>query len=617
MDKTETFKDNIVPTPQDEAESWDDEFRELKRTLPKEEGWYETPLYFFQGFWCSSPALKDVISFQKHFQALDSDIIVASVPKSGTTWLKALTFSIVNRNQFRGEENPLLSSGPHQLVPFLEFDLYLNNPCPDLENSCPYQPRTFSTHLPYASLPPSIKDSNSKIVYICRNPMDVFISLWFFVDKLHFKHLKPLDEAFELFCKGIYGSGPFFDHVLGYWKVSQENPNKILFLQYEDLKEDIIFHVKRMGKFLGFPFSEEEEKQGVVEEIARTCSFGNLKELDVNKNGVHIYGIPHHTFFRKAEVGNWSNYLTPAMVERLEKLIQENLDGSEPHGRDEIDMIFQIHCMEKEDYGSVLRAFFAQSDRLSWGKERLITELRQELNVTDVEHGELLWKIISDESFKMIREWRKSAPYVQDSLAGELNASRSAPSPMGHASEKKRKTSHASDSIFHKQEPHGQASLGFLPFPTPVSRKSDKFIMFSLNSGRSIQVASHDLQAPSDDKGRRIVKSKTKIGYHGPYFEHLKEGADVIQIRETKRLLHEDHERSLLLALAKLSHVSNDDDSRGEVRENKRQIVTHSRFHLQAGGLDSYPPESYPPKKSCTLKSYDPTHPVKLKVPRP
>ncbi|EOY10465.1 Sulfotransferase 2A, putative [Theobroma cacao] len=280
MDKTETFKDNIVPTPQDEAESWDDEFQELKRTLPKEEGWYETPLDFFQGFWCPSAAPKAVISFQKHFQALDSDIIVASVPKSGTTWLKALTFSIVNRNQFRGEENPLLSSGPHQLVPFLE------------------------------------------------NPMDVFISLWFFVDKLHFEHLKPLDEAFELFCKGIYGSGPFFDHVLGYWKVSQENPNKILFLQYEDLKEDIIFHVKRMGKFLGFPFSEEEEKQGVVEEIARTCSFGNLKELDVNKNGVHIYGIPHHTFFRKAEVGDWSNYLTPAIVERLEKLIQENLDGS-------------------------------------------------------------------------------------------------------------------------------------------------------------------------------------------------------------------------------------------------------------------------------------------------
>lgn len=82
---------------------------------------------------------------------------------------------------------------------------------------------------------------------------------------------------------------------------------------------------------------------------------------------------------------------------------------------------------------------------------------------------------------KLSREWRKSAPYVQDSLAGELNASRSAPSPMGHASEKKRKTSHASDSIFHKQEPHGQASLGFLPFPTPVSRKRLTHHFFLLN----------------------------------------------------------------------------------------------------------------------------------------
>ena len=37
------------------------------------------------------------------------------------------------------------------------------------------------------------------------------------------------------------------------------------------------------------------------------------------------------------------------------------------------------------------------------GKEGLITELRKELNVTDTEHGELLGKINSDKSIKMIR----------------------------------------------------------------------------------------------------------------------------------------------------------------------------------------------------------------------
>ena len=64
--------------------------------------------------------------------------------------------------------------------------------------------------------------------------------------------------------------------------------------------------------------------------------------------------------------------------------------------------------------------------------------------------------------------------------------------------------------------------------------------MFSLISGHSIQVASHGFQAPSDDKGRGIVKLETKIGYNAPpYFDHLKKGPVVIEIRETKKLLQE------------------------------------------------------------------------------
>ncbi|XVF42640.1 hypothetical protein PTKIN_Ptkin01aG0380700 [Pterospermum kingtungense] len=285
MDSTKISKDKIASTPQDLEEVWeDDEFKELVQSLPQERNWYGSrQLYLYQGFWCPALALKAVLSFQKHFQALDSDIIVTSFPKCGTTWLKALTFSIVNRKQFEKEENPLLNLSPHELVRFFEYEFYLNNRTPDLENSSLYKPRLFSTHIPYASLPPSIKDSNSKIVYICRNPMDMFISLWCFFNKLRAENedrLPVLDEAFELFCRGICIHGPLFDHVLGYWKASQESPNKILFLQYENLKEDTIFNVKKLAMFLGFPFSEEEEKQGVVEEIAKMCSFGNLKELD-------------------------------------------------------------------------------------------------------------------------------------------------------------------------------------------------------------------------------------------------------------------------------------------------------------------------------------------------
>ncbi|KAK8498845.1 hypothetical protein V6N12_053066 [Hibiscus sabdariffa] len=141
------------------------------------------------------------------------------------------------------------------------------------------------------------------------------------------KELLSLDEAFDKFYRGIYAFGPFFEHVLGYWKASRENPNKILFLKYEDLKEDISCQLKHLAMFLGVPFTEDEEKGGVVEEIANICSFETLKELEVNKNGSQN-GIPYKVFFRKGKVGDWSNCVTPSMVERLEKLIQEKLENS-------------------------------------------------------------------------------------------------------------------------------------------------------------------------------------------------------------------------------------------------------------------------------------------------
>ncbi|KAK8548269.1 hypothetical protein V6N13_054928 [Hibiscus sabdariffa] len=337
MDSTENSKAKLVSLTQDTDQSWDDaELRQLLQTLPKEQGWVSgTTLYLYQGFWLSAVSaggLKPVISLQRHFQALDSDVFIATFPKCGTTWLKALTFSTLYRNQFAGDEHehPLLSFNPHQLVRSLEVNVYLNNPCPNLENVCVYKPRLLSTHIPYASLPTSIKDSRCKIVYICRNPMDMFISLWLFTSKLidQTKELLSLDEAFDMFCRGIVGFGPFFDHVLGYWKASRENPDKILFLQYEDLKEDISSQLKHLAVFLGVPFTEEEQKQGVVGEIAKICSFDKLKELEVNKNGLHVVGIRNKDFFRKGEVGDWSNYLTPAMVERLEKLIRQKLDNS-------------------------------------------------------------------------------------------------------------------------------------------------------------------------------------------------------------------------------------------------------------------------------------------------
>lgn len=88
-----------------------------------------------------------------------------------------------------------------------------------------------------------------------------------------------MEDFFEDYYHGRVVIGPFFDSVLEYWNQSLEQPNKVLFLKYEDLKEDAVLQLKRLVEFVGMPFSPQEENDGVIEEIIEMCSIKNLKRI--------------------------------------------------------------------------------------------------------------------------------------------------------------------------------------------------------------------------------------------------------------------------------------------------------------------------------------------------
>ncbi|XP_026451362.1 cytosolic sulfotransferase 6-like [Papaver somniferum] len=159
--------------------------------------------------WCHKYA-------RKNFKALDTDLIVATYPKCGTTWLKALSFAIINRD-----------------------------------------------------------------------PKDTLVSYWHFIAKIRTKNLEniSLEEFYKQFCEGVVEYGSFWDHALGYWKMSLQFPERVLFLKYEELKKEPNLHVIKLAEFLGYPFSAEEDREGVVDGLLKLCSFDHLSNLEVNKNG--------------------------------------------------------------------------------------------------------------------------------------------------------------------------------------------------------------------------------------------------------------------------------------------------------------------------------------------
>uniref|UniRef100_A0A0E0AC34 Sulfotransferase n=1 Tax=Oryza glumipatula TaxID=40148 RepID=A0A0E0AC34_9ORYZ len=272
------------------------------------------------------------------FAPRPSDIVVATLPKSGTTWIKALLYATVHRREHPADaagDHPFNSLGPHECVKFLEYQLYRADEAPDLDALT--DPRLFATHAPFDLLPRAVvaaaPPSGCKVVYVCRDPKDTLVSLLQFVNEYNSRNgreLVAVDAAVGFFCDGVSPFGPYWEHVLGYWRAHRERPEQVLFLRYEEMKRDPAGHVRRLAEFAGVPFTSPEEDGGAVDAIVRLCSFDNMVGLEATKGGrtqLTTTTVPNSAFFRRGEVGDWANHLSPEMAQRIDAITEAKFAG--------------------------------------------------------------------------------------------------------------------------------------------------------------------------------------------------------------------------------------------------------------------------------------------------
>ncbi|KAM5126735.1 sulfotransferase 1C1-like [Callospermophilus lateralis] len=269
-------------------------------------------------------------------QAKSDDLLIATYAKAGTTW----TQEIVDMIQNDGDVQKCQRANTFDRHPFLEWSLPppLNSGL-DLANKMP-SPRTLKTHLPVQMLPPSFWKENSKIIYVARNAKDCLVSYY------HFSRMNSMvpdpgtwEEYIETFKDGKVLWGSWYDHVKGWWDMKDQH--HILYLFYEDMKENPKREIEKILKFLEKDITEEVLNKNIYH-----TSFDVMKQKPMANYTTLPSSIMDHSIspFMRKDIypkmsrmpGDWKNYFTVAQNEEFDKDYQKKMAGSTLTFRTEI-----------------------------------------------------------------------------------------------------------------------------------------------------------------------------------------------------------------------------------------------------------------------------------------
>jgi aryl sulfotransferase len=261
------------------------------------------------------------------FQFRDDDIIIATHPKAGTTWMQQIVAQLL----FRGD--PHLEVG--RISPWLDHRLP-----PKAEKLATIEAQThrrvLKTHLPLDAL---VFSPRARYIYVARDGRDVVWS-WH-------NHLLNMSQAFRDRLNNLpggvgppmaaptpdirqfwrnwldrdgFGGQSFWMHLRTWWAV-RDLPN-VLMIHYAKLKEDLSGEICRVATFLDIPIDPTR-----WDAILEYCSFDWMK-ANATKSAVGVIdaweGGPQ-VFFHRGTNGRWSEVLSEEEIAEYDARAMQEL----------------------------------------------------------------------------------------------------------------------------------------------------------------------------------------------------------------------------------------------------------------------------------------------------
>ncbi len=243
-----------------------------------------------------------------HFQALESDVLITTAPKAGTTWMQQILYQMRS-----GGDTDF--DNIDTVVPWLEHPRKGKSRRQVLDDyDAMPRPRLFKTHCT-AQQTPGI--GTASIILTVRDPRDCCVSFYHHLMNMTDSardmtgHQRPVSFAAHVDTWIKFAA--WFRNVKSWWPYRDHE--KVLLLRYQDLKRDLGVGVDQITKFLDWELTSEQKAK-----VLEYSSFDWMKAHDEKFSGQTESGnssFKPGSFIREGKVGGYRDLLTPQLEKRI------------------------------------------------------------------------------------------------------------------------------------------------------------------------------------------------------------------------------------------------------------------------------------------------------------
>ena len=239
-------------------------------------------------FWSDSRIWND-------FQFRQDDIIIATFPKSGTTWMQQIVSQLI----FNGQGTISIKF----VSPWLDFrfneDIFGTDETVLQILEKQTHRRFIKTHLPFEAL---VFSTKAKYLFVARDGRDVACSIYNHLVNVTIESPdkpKSIEESFQTRIL----SASFFAHIRSWW-IRRHLPN-VLLVHFSQLKKDLATTIKRVAEFLDIEIDPSH-----WDAILEHCSFDYMKNnADQAVDKKHFIGGAK-TFFCQGTNDRWKGVIS-------------------------------------------------------------------------------------------------------------------------------------------------------------------------------------------------------------------------------------------------------------------------------------------------------------------